>query len=68
VRRLRAVTIRAGSLVKALLMPSTPFAYPQVISRNVPSFRVVKVNVYAGQAYFRAEFDSRLHRIDAGQD
>jgi len=35
-----------------VLMPLTPFAYPQVISRNFPSFRGVKLDVSAGQRLF----------------
>ena len=52
-----------------VLMPSTPFAYPQVISRRFAYFRVVRFGVSAGQVDFCAEFDSRqLHRKDAGQE
>jgi hypothetical protein len=40
-------------------MPSTPFAYPQVISRHLASFRVVKPHLSAAQADFWAGFDSR---------
>jgi len=36
-----------------LLMPSTPFAYPQVIiSRRFAYFRIVKMRVSAGQIHF----------------
>ena len=46
-----------------VLMPSTPLAYPQVISRCFASFRVVKFSIFAGHADFCAEFDSRqLHQ------
>jgi hypothetical protein len=46
-----------------LLMPSTPFAYPQVISRGFAYFRVVKMRISAGQRHLRSGFDSRqLHR------
>jgi hypothetical protein len=45
-----------------LLMPSTPFAYPQFASRRFAYFRVVKIRVSAGQCHLCAEFDSRqLH-------
>jgi hypothetical protein len=46
-----------------LLMPSKPFAYPQVIiSRRFAYFRVVKIRVSAAQCHLCAEFDSRqLH-------
>ena len=43
-------------------MPSTPFAYSQVVSRTFASFRVVKSRVSAGQRDFSSGFDSRqLH-------
>ena len=43
-------------------MPSTPLAYPQVISRRFTCFRVVKFSITAGQLDLCAEFDSRqLH-------
>jgi len=32
------------------LMPSTPFAYPQVVSRHFVSFRVVRFDVLAGHS------------------
>jgi hypothetical protein len=49
-------------------MPSTPSAYPQVISRHLASFRVVKPHLSAAQADFWAGFDSRqLHWENAGQ-
>jgi len=45
-----------------LLMPSTPFAYPQVISRRFAYFRVVKMRISAGQRHLCSGFDSRqLH-------
>jgi hypothetical protein len=44
------------------LMPTTPFAYPQVISRRFAYCRVVKMRISAVQADFRDRFDSRqLH-------
>src|SRR6476620_5252707 len=44
-------------------MPSTPDAYPQVISRTFALFRVLKFDVSAGQQDFWAGIDSRqLHR------
>src|SRR5277367_3968455 len=44
-------------------MPSTPAAYPQVVSRTFASFRVPKFGVLAGHGHFCAGFDSRqLHR------
>src|SRR5277367_4463343 len=53
---------------RAVLMPSTPSAYPPVISRHLASFRVVKFYVSAAQVDFWAWFDSRqLHQEDAGQ-
>jgi hypothetical protein len=49
-------------------MPSTPFAYPQVVSRTFASFRVAKFSVSAGHGDFCDGFDSRqLHREGAGQ-
>jgi hypothetical protein len=42
-----------------LLMPSTPVAYPQVVSRAFAPFRVVNSRVSAGQLDFCAGFDSR---------
>ena len=44
-------------------MPSTPFAYAQVISRIFASFHVLKSRISAGQRNFCGEFDSRqLHQ------
>jgi hypothetical protein len=49
-------------------MPSTPLAYPQVISRTFVSFHAPKSGVSAGQRDFWGGFDSRqLHRECAGQ-
>ena len=46
-----------------MLMPSTPIAYPQVVSRRFAYFRVVNSDVSAGQAVFCRRFDSRqLHQ------
>jgi hypothetical protein len=46
-----------------MLMPSTPFAYPQVVSRLSGSFHVVKFSVSAGQRNLWSGFDSRqLHQ------
>jgi hypothetical protein len=42
-----------------MLMPSTPFAYPQVVSRTFASFRVVNLGVSAGQLDFCGGFDPR---------
>jgi len=45
-----------------MLTPSTPAAYPQVVSRRFAHFRVVKFGVSAGQLDFWDWFDSRqLH-------
>jgi hypothetical protein len=45
-----------------VLMPSTPLAYPQVISRRFALFRVVKFSISAVHAVLSAWFDSRqLH-------
>lgn len=45
-----------------MLMPSTPFAYPHVVSRTFASFRVLNFYVSAGQGNFCTGFDSRqLH-------
>ncbi len=45
-----------------VLTPSTPFAYPQVVSRTLASFRAVRFRVSAGQCDFSSGFDSRqLH-------
>jgi hypothetical protein len=50
-----------------VLTPSTPFAYPQVVSRHFAYFRVVRFDVSAGQHDFCAGFDSRqLHWKHAG--
>jgi hypothetical protein len=47
---------------RAVLMPSTPFAYSHVISRRFAYFRVVGFDIFAGQRHFRDGFDSRqLH-------
>jgi hypothetical protein len=40
-------------------MSSTPFAYPQVISRRFASFRVVDFSISAFQRDFWGGFDSR---------
>jgi hypothetical protein len=46
-----------------VLTPSTPPAYPQVISRTFASFRALKLSVSAAQRDFCSGFDSRqLHR------
>jgi AMP-binding enzyme C-terminal domain len=46
----------------AMLMPSTPFASPQVVSRRFTLFRVPGIGVSAGQLDFCSGFDSRqLH-------
>jgi hypothetical protein len=51
-----------------LLMPSTPSASPQVVSRRLVSFRVINSTVIPAQVDFWAWFDSRqLHRESAGQ-
>jgi hypothetical protein len=42
-----------------MLMPSTPFASPQVVSRLFAWFRVVDFGVSAGHAVLCAWFDSR---------
>jgi hypothetical protein len=48
---------------RAVLMPSTPSPYPQVISRRLASFRVVKFHVSAAHDHFWGGFDSRqLHQ------
>src|SRR5271163_1697471 len=48
---------------RAMLMPSTPSAYPQVISRHLASFRVVQFYVSAAHDHFWGGFDSRqLHQ------
>jgi hypothetical protein len=49
-------------------MPSTPSAYPQVISGRLASFRVLESEVFPAQGIFCAWFDSRqLHKESAGQ-
>jgi hypothetical protein len=46
-----------------VLTPSTPLAYPQVVSRSFALFRVVKFSVLARKATFCSGFDSRqLHQ------
>jgi hypothetical protein len=43
-------------------MPSTPGAFPQVVSRSFASFRAINFDVSAAQRMFRDGFDSRqLH-------
>ena len=55
----RSNTIQAA----VRLMPSTPFAYPQVVSSTFASFRVGKSGISAGQIIFCVGFDSRqLHK------
>jgi hypothetical protein len=45
-----------------VLTPSTPLAYPQVVSRSFALFRVVNFSVLAGKTTFCSGFDSRqLH-------
>jgi hypothetical protein len=47
---------------QTVLMPSTPFASPQVISRRFTLFGAPGIGVSAGHTRFCAEFDSRqLH-------
>ena len=49
-------------------MPSTPFVYPQVVSRRFTLFRVVKSGVFPVHTAFWAWFDSRqLHRKVAAE-
>jgi len=49
--------------VFGLLTLSTPFAYPQVVSRTFALFRVVNLSVSAGHSDFCTGFDSRqLHQ------
>jgi hypothetical protein len=48
-------------------MPSTPFAYPQVVSRTFASFRVLEFDFSAAQRDFRAWFDSRQLHEDVDQ-
>jgi hypothetical protein len=49
-------------------MPSTPIAYPQVISRRFTSVRILKFRVSAAHAGFCGGFDSRqLHNKMAAQ-
>jgi hypothetical protein len=46
-----------------VLMSSTAFAYPQVVSRRFTYFRVARSDVSAGQRDFCSGFDSRqLHQ------
>lgn len=52
-----------------LLMPSTPSAHPQVISRTFAPFRVPRSAISAGQTDFHGGFDSRqLHNTTAAQE
>ena len=52
----------------AVLTPSTPFAYPLVVSGHFASFRAVKSSVSAGHAALCAWFDSRqLHCLGKGE-
>ena len=47
---------------RKVLMPSTPFAYSQVVSRTFASFRVVDGSISSGHRNFWSGFDSRqLH-------
>ena len=51
-----------------VLTPSTPVAYPLVVSRTFASFRIARFSVPAGQGDFGSGFDSRqLHRNGPGQ-
>ena len=47
---------------RAVLMSSTPSAYPHVVSRLFAYFRVVRISISAGRRDFCSGFDSRqLH-------
>jgi hypothetical protein len=48
-----------------VLMSSTHCAYPQVISRHLASFRVVKFHVSAAHDHFWVGFDSRQLPVGA---
>src|SRR5277367_189802 len=51
-----------------VLMPSTPSAYPQVVSRRFASSRVPKICISAAQGDFWKGFDSRqLHHREGPQ-
>ncbi len=50
-----------------VLMPSTPMAYPPVISRHLTSFRVVRFSAFAGQRDFCSGFDPRQLPPDGPQ-
>jgi hypothetical protein len=61
-------TSPSGCRALPVLMPSTPLAYLQVISRRFACFRVPNLSIYAAQVDLCDEFDSRqLHRVSAGQ-
>jgi hypothetical protein len=54
--------------VDDVLMPSTPSAYPQVISGRLTSFRVLEIEVFPARGNFCAWFDSRqLHQRKLGK-
>jgi hypothetical protein len=48
---------------RGLLTPSTPFAYPHVVSRRFACFHVVRFSVSAVQRHLYSGFDSRQLRI-----
>ena len=56
-----------GTEAVYVLMPSTPLAYPRVVSRAFALLRVPKVSVPAVQRDFCAEFDSGSSTVEAGQ-
>jgi len=54
---------------RAVLMPSTPFAFSHVISRRFAYFRVVSFGIYAGEPDFCDGFDSRqLHKKECSSE
>ena len=57
--RLSVDAVATQAKASIVLMPSTPFAYPQVISRTFASLRVLQLYVSAGHSHFWGGFDSR---------
>src|ERR1700758_2088579 len=52
--RLSVDAVATQAKASIVLMPSTPFAYPQVISRTFASLRVLQLYVSAGHSHFWA--------------
>src|SRR6202008_2882908 len=55
--RLSVDAVATQAKASIVLMPSTPFAYPQVISRTFASLRVLQLYVSAGHCHFWGGLD-----------